>query len=127
MPSAAASASRASCALAMQQTLTTGRAGLKQGMAPIGAAVGALVAQASGAALLNGVLAHSLDFDDTHAAGSLHPAVGTRVEQAGNHGVAGAVKLVAYRLPVDVIERHLPLSRSSKARLRSTPQREPER
>jgi 2-methylcitrate dehydratase PrpD len=28
---------------------------------------------ASGAALLNGVLAHSLDFDDTHAAGSLHP------------------------------------------------------
>ena len=28
---------------------------------------------AAGAALLNGVLAHSLDFDDTHAAGSLHP------------------------------------------------------
>jgi 2-methylcitrate dehydratase PrpD len=28
---------------------------------------------ASGAAMLNGVLAHSLDFDDTHAAGSLHP------------------------------------------------------
>ncbi len=27
----------------------------------------------AGAALLNGVLAHSLDFDDTHAAGSLHP------------------------------------------------------
>jgi 2-methylcitrate dehydratase PrpD len=27
----------------------------------------------SGAALLNGTLAHSLDFDDTHAAGSLHP------------------------------------------------------
>jgi 2-methylcitrate dehydratase PrpD len=26
-----------------------------------------------GAALLNGALAHSLDFDDTHAAGSLHP------------------------------------------------------
>ena len=27
----------------------------------------------AGAAFLNGVLAHSLDFDDTHAAGSLHP------------------------------------------------------
>ena len=26
-----------------------------------------------GAALVNGVLAHSLDFDDTHAAGTLHP------------------------------------------------------
>jgi 2-methylcitrate dehydratase PrpD len=27
----------------------------------------------AGAALLNGALGHSLDFDDTHAAGSLHP------------------------------------------------------
>ncbi len=27
----------------------------------------------SGAAFLNGAIAHSLDFDDTHAAGSLHP------------------------------------------------------
>ena len=27
-----------------------------------------------GAALLNGTLAHSLDFDDTHAPGSLHPS-----------------------------------------------------
>ena len=27
----------------------------------------------AGAALVNGVLAHSLDFDDTHAAGTLHP------------------------------------------------------
>ncbi|MCC7483706.1 MAG: MmgE/PrpD family protein [Burkholderiales bacterium] len=27
-----------------------------------------------GAALLNGTLAHSLDFDDTHASGSLHPS-----------------------------------------------------
>ena len=29
--------------------------------------------QPAGAAFLNGALAHSLDFDDTHAAGSLHP------------------------------------------------------
>ncbi len=28
---------------------------------------------AAGAALVNGVMAHSLDFDDTHAAGTLHP------------------------------------------------------
>ncbi len=27
-----------------------------------------------GAAMLNGTLAHSLDFDDTHASGSLHPS-----------------------------------------------------
>ncbi|MFC7539014.1 MmgE/PrpD family protein [Siccirubricoccus deserti] len=27
----------------------------------------------AGAAMLNGALAHSLDFDDTHAAGTLHP------------------------------------------------------
>jgi 2-methylcitrate dehydratase PrpD len=27
-----------------------------------------------GAALVNGTLAHSLDFDDTHAAGSIHPS-----------------------------------------------------
>jgi 2-methylcitrate dehydratase PrpD len=29
---------------------------------------------AAGAAMLNGTLAHSLDFDDTHASGSLHPS-----------------------------------------------------
>ncbi len=28
----------------------------------------------AGAALINGTLAHSLDFDDTHAAGSIHPS-----------------------------------------------------
>ena len=28
----------------------------------------------AGAALVNGTIAHSLDFDDTHAAGSLHPS-----------------------------------------------------
>jgi len=28
----------------------------------------------AGAALINGTLAHSLDFDDTHAASSLHPS-----------------------------------------------------
>src|SRR5665213_841213 len=32
----------------------------------------------AGAAFLNGALAHSLDFDDTHAAGSLHPGAASR-------------------------------------------------
>jgi 2-methylcitrate dehydratase PrpD len=31
-------------------------------------------ASPAGAALINGTLAHSLDFDDTHAAGSIHPS-----------------------------------------------------
>ena len=44
------------------------------------------------AALVNGTLAHSLDFDDTHAAGSLHssapivPAALTAAEMAGSSG-----------------------------------------
>ena len=29
----------------------------------------------AGAAMVNGTLAHSLDFDDTHAAGTLHPVM----------------------------------------------------
>src|SRR6188768_2201653 len=37
----------------------------------IGDAVGYTPA---GAAMINGTLAHSLDFDDTHAAASLHPS-----------------------------------------------------
>jgi len=54
----------------------------------------------AGAALMNGALAHSLDFDDTHAAGSLHPgapvipAALAGAEMAGAHGadlIAGIV------------------------------------
>ena len=46
------------------------------------------------AALVNGTLAHSLDFDDTHAAGSLHssapivPAALAAAEMAGSPGRA---------------------------------------
>jgi 2-methylcitrate dehydratase PrpD len=45
------------------------------GLAAGGAAVFGEAARytPAGAALLNGALAHSLDFDDTHAAGTLHP------------------------------------------------------
>ena len=54
----------------------------------------------AGAALMNGALAHSLDFDDTHAAGSLHPgapvipAALAAAEMAGASGaelIAGIV------------------------------------
>jgi 2-methylcitrate dehydratase PrpD len=53
-----------------------------------------------GAALTNGVLAHSLDFDDTHAAGTLHPgapvipaaiAAGEMVGASGAEVLAGII------------------------------------
>ncbi len=53
-----------------------------------------------GAAFLNGALGHSLDFDDTHAAGSLHPgcpvipaalAAGEMVGAAGQDVLAGII------------------------------------
>ncbi len=54
----------------------------------------------AGAAFLNGALAHSLDFDDTHAAGSLHPgapvipaalAAGEMVGASGDDVLAGII------------------------------------
>ncbi len=54
----------------------------------------------SGAAFLNGALGHSLDFDDTHAAGSLHPgapvipaalAAGEMVGASGADVLAGII------------------------------------
>jgi 2-methylcitrate dehydratase PrpD len=54
----------------------------------------------TGAAFLNGALAHSLDFDDTHAAGSLHPgapvipaalAAGEMVGASGADVLAGII------------------------------------
>ena len=55
----------------------------------------------AGAAMLNGTLAHSLDFDDTHAAGSLHPsapivpAAFAAAEMAGSDGKAVIAAIVA--------------------------------
>ncbi|MFQ5927823.1 MAG: MmgE/PrpD family protein, partial [Terriglobia bacterium] len=46
--------------------------GLAQGAASVVADVGRY--SPPGAALINGTLAHSLDFDDTHARGSIHPS-----------------------------------------------------
>jgi len=54
-----------------------------------------------GAALLNGTLAHSLDFDDTHASASLHPsapivpAAFAAAEMAGADGTALIAAIVA--------------------------------
>jgi len=54
-----------------------------------------------GAAMLNGTLAHSLDFDDTHASGSLHasapiaPAAFAAAEMAGADGKATIAAIVA--------------------------------
>lgn len=54
-----------------------------------------------GAAMLNGTLAHSLDFDDTHASGSLHPsapivpAAFAAAEMTGADGKATIAAIVA--------------------------------
>lgn len=56
---------------------------------------------APGAAMLNGTLAHSLDFDDTHAAGSIHsgapitPAVFAAAEMVGASGKEVIAAIVA--------------------------------
>ena len=52
----------------------------------------------AGAALLNGALAHSLDFDDTHAAGSLHPGapvIPAAIAAGEMAGASGAEVLAA--------------------------------
>ena len=51
-----------------------------------------------GAAFLNGALAHSLDFDDTHAAGSLHPGapvISAAIAAGEMVGASGAEVLAA--------------------------------
>ena len=53
---------------------------------------------APGAALINGALAHSLDFDDTHAAGSIHPSapiVPAALAAAEMTGADGATTVAA--------------------------------
>jgi len=56
---------------------------------------------APGAAMLNGTLAHSLDFDDTHASGSLHPsapivpAAFAAAEMENSDGKAAIAAIVA--------------------------------
>lgn len=52
----------------------------------------------AGAAMLNGALAHSLDFDDTHARGSIHtsaPIVPAALAAAEDHGATGAQVIAA--------------------------------
>ena len=59
----------------------------------------------TGAALLNGALAHSLDFDDTHAAASLHPGctvIPAALAAGEMQGAAGADVLAAIVAGYDV-------------------------
>ncbi len=59
----------------------------------------------AGAALLNGALAHSLDFDDTHAGGSLHPgapAIAAALAAGEMVGARGADVLAAIVAGYDV-------------------------
>src|SRR6185503_12781613 len=76
-----------------------GRLGLAGGACTV---IGDAVGYAPpGAAMLNGTLAHSLDFDDTHASSSLHPsapiapAAFAAAEMAGADGKALIAALVA--------------------------------
>jgi 2-methylcitrate dehydratase PrpD len=68
----------------------------------------------AGAALLNGTLAHSLDFDDTHAAGSLHPGapiIPAALAAGEMAGASGADVLAAIVAGYDVtcrVARALP-------------------
>jgi 2-methylcitrate dehydratase PrpD len=53
---------------------------------------------AGGAAFLNGALGHALDFDDTHAAGTLHPGapvISAAIAAGEMTGASGAVVLAA--------------------------------
>lgn len=62
----------------------------------------------AGAALLNGATAHSLDFDDTHAAGSLHPGaavIPAALAAAEMTGADGATTLAAIVAGYEVTNR----------------------
>ena len=62
----------------------------------------------AGAALLNGTNAHSLDFDDTHAAGSLHPGapvIPAALAAAEMTGADGATTLAAIVAGYEVTNR----------------------
>ncbi|MBY0338528.1 MAG: MmgE/PrpD family protein [Acetobacteraceae bacterium] len=62
----------------------------------------------AGAALLNGAFAHSLDFDDTHAAGSLHPGapvIPAALAAAEIAGASGADVIAAIVAGYEVTNR----------------------
>lgn len=62
----------------------------------------------AGAALLNGAFAHSLDFDDTHAAGSLHPGapvIPAAIAAAEIVGASGADVIAAIIAGYEVTNR----------------------
>ena len=77
----------------------------------------------AGAAFLNGALAHSLDFDDTHAAGSLHPgapvipAALAAGEMAGASGADVLAAIVAGYEVTCRVALALPARRALRPRL----------
>ena len=81
----------------------------------------------AGAAFLNGALGHSLDFDDTHAAGSLHPgapvipAALAAGEMAGASGADVLAAIVAGYEVTCRIALALPAERALRPRLPSRP------
>jgi 2-methylcitrate dehydratase PrpD len=70
--------------------------------------IGGGTAPASQAAFVNGVLAHSLDYDDTHLPSVLHPSasvVPAALAAAETSGSSGAVLLAAVTVGVEVVVR----------------------
>lgn len=60
------------------------------------------------AALLNGILAHGLDYDDTHPGAIVHPSSSTfpcSLAVAEKTGASGAALIAAYALGVDIATR----------------------
>lgn len=82
---------------------------LEQGGAEQAAAVGAKrLLPASQAAFVNGVLAHSLDYDDTHLPSILHPSasiVPAALAAGGAAGASGADVIVAAAVGIEVCVR----------------------
>lgn len=80
-----------------------------QGGRPQSSAIGAGVRlPASSAALLNGTLAHSLDYDDTHLPSILHPSasvVPSALAAAEAHGRSGAELVAAVAVGLEVTVR----------------------
>lgn len=87
---------RAEAAIAPPLLATVGTLGLQSGTARVFGDPGGYAP--AGAALLNGALGHALDFDDTHAAGTLHPGapvIPAAIAAAEVTGASGADTLAA--------------------------------
>ena len=78
------------------------------------------------AALLNGVLTHGLDYDDTHMAGVIHLSVSVLpavLALAGQRGASGAEMLAAYIAALEAGARISSATKRRPARARLSPDR----